>query len=154
MNVAEQILTSFVAAAGFAILFNVPARNLAYCGLAGMVGWMAYRSLIEMNVDPIPATLVGSFAVSVLSQTFARLFKTPVIVFLISGIVPLVPGGTAYDAMRNVVQNQYDIAVQLAFQAFMLSGSIAFGIMFSEVFDQLIRKLRTPATGDGKRRSG
>jgi Uncharacterized conserved protein len=144
MMIGEQIATSFIASAGFAILFNVPAKNILYCGVAGMISWMTYRFLLEGGVDPIAATLVASFVVSALSQIFARSFKTPVIVFLISGIVPLVPGGVAYDAMRNVVQHQYDIAVQLAFQAFMLSGSIAFGIMFSEVFNQVIRKLRAP----------
>ncbi|THF84194.1 threonine/serine exporter family protein [Cohnella fermenti] len=143
LTIVEQVATSFVAAAGFAVLFNVPARNIAYCGIAGMASWMAYRLLLEGGADPIAATLAASFVVSVLSQLFARTFRTPVIVFLISGIVPLVPGGVAYDAMRNVVEHQYDLAVQLAFEAFMLSGSIAFGILFSEVFNQVIRRLRT-----------
>ncbi|WP_039839320.1 threonine/serine exporter family protein, partial [Paenibacillus sonchi] len=37
-----QLLTSFIAAATFCILFNAPVRALVQCGFAGMVGWMLY----------------------------------------------------------------------------------------------------------------
>ncbi|MNR58524.1 hypothetical protein D3C85_1795460 [compost metagenome] len=88
------------------------------------------------------ATLIASFVVTIISQFFAKIYKTPVIVFSVSGIIPLVPGGLAYDAMRNVVQNHYDVAVQLAAKAFLLSGAIAFGLVFSEVINVLLRRTR------------
>lgn len=135
----EQLVTSFVASAGFAVLFNVPGRNIGYCGLVGMIGWAIYTALLHLPADPILATLAASFAVTVLSQLLAKLCKAPIILFSVSGIVPLVPGGVAYDAMRNVVQNQYDVAVQKAFEVFTLSGAIAFGLVFSEVINQAIR---------------
>lgn len=37
-----QLITSFIAAATFCILFNAPKRALLQCGFAGMVGWMVY----------------------------------------------------------------------------------------------------------------
>jgi uncharacterized membrane protein YjjB (DUF3815 family) len=112
------------------------------CGFVGMLGWLLYISFLKVPVDPILATMIASFAVAVTSQFFAKIYKTPIIVFSVSGIIPLVPGGLAYDAMRNVVENQYDPAVQLAAKAFMLSGAIAMGLVFSEVINHLIRKLR------------
>lgn len=136
----EQLATSFVASAGFALLFNVPGRNIGYCGLVGMLGWAIYSALLRLPADPIAATLAAAFAVTVSSQVLAKFCKAPIILFSVSGIVPLVPGGVAYDAMRNVVLNQYDIAVQKAFEAFMLSGAIAFGLVFSEVINQAIRR--------------
>ncbi|CAM3931462.1 threonine/serine exporter family protein [Cohnella lubricantis] len=139
LELLEQLATSFVASAGFAVLFNVPGRNICYCGLVGMAGWAVYVVLLHLQADPIVATLAASFAVTVLSQLLAKLCRAPIILFSVSGIVPLVPGGVAYDAMRNVVQNHYDIAVQKAFEVFMLSGAIAFGLVFSEVINQVIR---------------
>jgi uncharacterized membrane protein YjjB (DUF3815 family) len=138
----EQIATSFIASAGFALLFNVPGRHLGYCGLVGMLGWMIYSSLLQLPADPILATLTAAFAVTVISQLLAKVCKTPIIVFSVSGIVPLVPGGIAFEAMRNVVENHYDMAVQRAFEAFTLSGAIAFGLVFSEVINQAIRRTR------------
>ncbi|NQX67747.1 threonine/serine exporter family protein [Paenibacillus alba] len=138
----QQLLTSFIATAAFAILFNVPKRSLIQCGFVGMVGWMLYVSCQLIPLNPILATLIASFFVTVVSQFFAKIYKTPVIVFSVSGIIPLVPGGLAYDAMRNVVLNNYDLAVQLAAKAFMLSGAIAIGLVFSEVIHHLFRRVK------------
>lgn len=142
MMMIEQLLTSFIATAAFAILFNVPKGTLLQCGFVGMCGWMLYVSIQMIPLDPILATLIASFFVTVISQFFAKIYKTPVIVFSVSGIIPLVPGGLAYDAMRNVVLNHYDLAVQLAAKAFLLSGAIAIGLVFSEVLNQLLRRTK------------
>lgn len=138
----EQLITSFVATAAFAILFHVPKGTLLQCGFVGMLGWMLYTLFLQVPVSPIMATLIASFVVTLTSQIFAKIYKTPVIVFSVSGIIPLVPGGLAYDAMRNVVENHYDQAVQLAAKAFMLSGAIAIGLVFSEVINHVLRKTR------------
>lgn len=137
MNI-EQLLTSFIASAAFGIIFNVHMRNIIQCGFVGMVGWLLYNSSIKVPDDPILNTLVAAFFVNVISQVFAKIYKTPIIVFSVSGIIPLVPGGLAYDAMRNVVENNYDLAVQLGAKAFMISGAIAIGLVFSEVINQII----------------
>lgn len=138
----EQLVVSFIASAAFAILFNVPKGTLLQCGFVGMFGWLIYIALLKVPADPILAALIASFFVAVTSQVFARIYKTPIIVFSVAGIIPLVPGGLAYDAMRNVVENHYDVAVQLAAKAFMLSGSIAIGLVFSEVINHFMRKPR------------
>ncbi|WP_139995603.1 threonine/serine exporter family protein [Paenibacillus paridis] len=136
----EQLFTSFIASAAFGLIFNVPKRTLAHCGAVGMIGWLIYICCTQLELDAIPATLIAAFVVTVISQLFSKLYKTPIIVFSVSGIIPLVPGGLAYDAMRNVVLDHYDIAVQLAVKAFMISGAIAIGLVFSEVINQIIRK--------------
>ncbi|WP_372813789.1 threonine/serine exporter family protein [Paenibacillus sp.] len=140
--IGEQLLMSFIASAAFAILFNVPKGTLVQCGFVGMFGWLLYISLLKVPADPILATMIASFFVAVTSQFFAKMYKTPITVFSVAGIIPLVPGGLAYDTMRNVVENQYDLAVQLAAKAFMLSGAIAMGLVFSEVMHLVIRKSR------------
>jgi uncharacterized membrane protein YjjB (DUF3815 family) len=135
-----QLITSFVASAGFGILFNVPKETLVKCGFVGMIGWLVYVLLVGHSLSAIAASLGASFVVTVTSQLLAKLYKTPIIVFSVAGIIPLVPGGLAYDAMRNVVENQYGQAVQLAAKAFMISGAIAIGLVFSEVLHHMLRR--------------
>ncbi len=105
-----------------------------------MLGWVVYYQLSASEVNAILATLLGAFTVAILGQMLSRLYKTPMIIFSVSGIIPLVPGGMAYDAMRHFVNNDYMVATELASKAFMLSGAIAFGLIFSEVLNQLYRK--------------
>jgi len=140
MVIIAQSITSFIAAAAFGILFNVPKESLFKCGFVGMVGWMVYFLLEGKGADAVLATVIASFIVTVISQIYARIYKTPVIIFIVAGIIPLVPGGMAYDAMRHFVQNDYNTALNLAAKAFMISGAIAIGIVFSEVFNQLVKR--------------
>lgn len=135
-----QLITSFIASAAFGIIFNVPKNTLVQCGLVGMIGWVLYFFLVENGVNSIPATLSAAFLVAVISQYFAKRYKTPITIFNVSGIIPLVPGGLSYDAMKHFVENDYNVAVQLAAKAFMLAGAIAMGLIFAEVMNQLVNK--------------
>lgn len=136
----EQFIVSFLAAAGFGILFNSPKQLLWQCGIIGMLGWILYLSLALQGVDEVPATLAGALLVGLLSQGFARLFRAPVIIFNVSGIIPLVPGGLAYDAMRNFVENDYNLAIELSTRVSLVAGAIATGLVFSEVINQVTVK--------------
>ncbi|MBY9079653.1 threonine/serine exporter family protein [Paenibacillus sp. HN-1] len=136
-----QLLTSFIASATFCILFNTPRRMLLPCGLAGMLGWMVYL-LLSPDWKPVVATFFATVIVGAVSQIFARVFKMPVIIFSVGGIIPLVPGGLAYDAMRRFVEDDYSTALQVAVQALLLSGAIAAGLVLSEVLGQMFRRRR------------
>ncbi|MGJ7919195.1 threonine/serine exporter family protein [Neobacillus sp. LXY-4] len=139
MMIFEQLITSFISTAAFGILFNVPRQSLFKCGLVGMAGWIVYILLENNGLNTVFATVVASFMIAVISQFFAKRYKSPVIIFSVAGIIPLVPGGLAYDAMRHFVENDYNDAVALAAKATMISGAIAIGLVFSEVVNQTIR---------------
>lgn len=135
----EQLVTSFIASAAFGLIFNVPKKLLAHCGFVGMSGWFIYILFVQYDMDSMLATFVAAFFVAVVSQVLARMYKTPMTIFSVSGIIPLVPGGLAYEAMRHVVVNDYNMAIQLAAKAFMISGAIAMGLVFSEVINQMMK---------------
>ncbi|MEH7075532.1 threonine/serine exporter family protein [Neobacillus drentensis] len=143
MAVLAQAITSLIATSAFGILFNAPKESLVKCGLIGMGGWLIYFLLEDYSKNAILATLAATIFIAVLSQQLAKFYKTPVIIFSVAGIIPLVPGGLAYDAMRNFVENDYNSAIALAAKVLMLAGSIAFGLVFSEVINQISKKFRT-----------
>ncbi|WP_151734830.1 threonine/serine exporter family protein ['Paenibacillus yunnanensis' Narsing Rao et al. 2020] len=134
-----QLIISFFAAAAFCILFNAPRQALFQCGIAGMIGWVLYWEL-EGEWGIVISTFAATVVVGVISQIFARSFKMPVIIFSVGGIIPLVPGGLAYDAMRNFVENDNNQAIQYAVEALLLSGAIATGLVLSEVLGQMFRR--------------
>ncbi|KYC67080.1 threonine/serine exporter family protein [Heyndrickxia coagulans] len=137
----QQLLTSFFASAGFGILFNAPRKLLIQCGITGMIGWGIYFLFFMYEQNVVYGTFIAAFFVGVISQVFARFYKTPILIFTVGGIIPLVPGGLAYDAMRHFVQNDYNGAVSLAAKVLLLSVAIAIGLVASEVANQLIKKL-------------
>jgi uncharacterized membrane protein YjjB (DUF3815 family) len=136
-----QLVTSFIATTCFGIIFNAPKQTLVKCGLIGMGGWGIYYLLEGFSDDAILATLAATIFIAVISQMLAKYVKMPVIIFSVAGIIPLVPGGLAYDAMRHFVENDYISAIGLAAKVLMLAGSIAFGLVFAEVINQVILKI-------------
>ncbi|WP_026581228.1 threonine/serine exporter family protein [Bacillus sp. J33] len=142
-----HLITSFIASAGFGVLFNAPKKSLLKCGFVGMVGWLVYIWLVNRDYDAVISSLIAAFTIALISQIFAKIYKTPIIIFSVAGIIPLVPGGLAYDAMRNFVENDYNAAIQLAAKAFMISGAIAVGLVISEVLNQFIRKIQFKSKG-------
>ena len=139
----EQLITSFVASCAFAIIFNCPKNALIKCGIIGVIGWMTYIYLIEWDINTVLANVMAAFIVAIVGQIFARVYKMPLIIFIVAGIVPLVPGGVAYDAMRLFAENNYESAVQLSANVLLLSGAIAIGLILSEVINQIYKKIRT-----------
>ncbi|MCM3694383.1 threonine/serine exporter family protein [Neobacillus niacini] len=142
MDILGQLITSFIATAAFGVIFNAPKETLVKCGLVGMGGWIIYYIAEKYTGDSVLATLLATLFVGIVSQELAKFSKTPVIIFSVAGIIPLVPGGLAYDTMRNFVEDDYFHALALGAKVTLLSGSIAFGLVFSEVINQVIRKIR------------
>ena len=138
-----QAVLSFLAATAFGIIFNAPRKMLFYCGFAGMTGWLIYSVCNGFTGDPVKASFLGAFTVSFVAQIFAKYFRTPMIIFSVAGIIPLVPGGMAYNAMRHIVEKDYLTAISFASGAFMVSGAIAMGLVFAEVITQIIFRTNT-----------
>ncbi|MGM9925916.1 MAG: threonine/serine exporter family protein [Bacillus sp. (in: firmicutes)] len=142
MEYIAQLVTSFIGSAGFGVIFNVPRETVLKCGFVGMSGWICYFVLSQNGMDIIPATAIASTLIAVISQSFAKLYKTPMTIFTVGGIIPLVPGGMAYNAMRHFVENDYNTAISLAAKAFLISGSIAMGLVFAEVINQIFMRIK------------
>ncbi len=111
------ILASFIGTIAFSVLYNIPPKYLLACGLIGILGWITYAFL-----SPLTGLAVAIFAATVvvtfLARSFAVIFKTAEIVFLISGIFTLVPGADLYWTVYYIVYSVPSKAL--------LSGSNAF----------------------------
>ncbi|SDM58678.1 threonine/serine exporter family protein [Bacillus sp. OK048] len=146
MDIIGQLITSFIATAAFGVIFNAPKETLVKCGFVGMGGWIIYFILEKYTGDAVLATLGATLFVGIVSQELAKFYKTPVIIFSVAGIIPLVPGGLSYDTMRNFVEDDFLQAMALGAKVTLLSGSIAFGLVFSEVINQVVRKVKGSLT--------
>ncbi|WP_316569329.1 threonine/serine exporter family protein [Neobacillus sp. YIM B06451] len=146
-----QLFTNFIVSGAFAVIFNVPEKNIVQCCIVGMAGRLLHSALMNHDYDTVQATLIASFSIGVISQIFAKFYKTPVIVFSISGILPLVPGGLAFEATRHFVEDHYNLGIQNAVKAIMTAGSIAVGLVLSEAFMQILKirkKFRSHGFGE------
>ena len=140
---AFQIVASLVGTAAFAVLFGVPRRYYIDCGLCGMAGWLTYMVFMRLcGSSVVIATFFAAIVVAVLSYGFAMFRRCPVIVFLVCGIFPLVPGAGVFWTTYNVVSDQLSSALTTGFTALKLTFAIVFGII---IFMELRNRLKHTA---------
>lgn len=145
MSYLLQGILSFIAATAFGIVFNAPKNSLFYCGLVGMTGWLIYSFTDHLSNDPVKSSFAGAFTIAFVAHLMAKRIKMPMIIFSVAGIIPLVPGGVAYNAMRHIVEEDYGVAIQYASRALMISGAIAIGLVFAEIITKLLlRTIKKP----------
>ena len=130
-QIGELAAQFFLAGAGtlsFAILFGCPRRSLPYCALVGAVGWLVYELAVMMGADTATASLLAAIPLTILTRVFAVTQKTPVTVFLLSGIFPLVPGAGIYYTAYYFIQNNNALALSNGISTFKIAVALAIGI--------------------------
>ena len=120
------IVESFLATLAYAVLFNVPKQYYTACGITGMAGWLLYLAMCQVTTVAL-ASFVGTLAV-VLISTVRK--KCPITIFLVSGIIPLVPGAGIYYTAYYLVTGQMSLAAVKGLEAVKIAFAIVLGIIF------------------------
>ena len=120
---------SFGACVGFCFLFNIHGPGMLICGGGGALGWLVYLLMGLCSSTLFPRYLVAAVAITLYSELMARLRRCPVTSYLIVALLPFVPGGGIYYAMRYsmVGDNQQFLATLLI--VFGIAGTLALGAL-------------------------
>lgn len=140
---AIQLAAAFIGTIGFSILFGAPHRYYIECGLVGMLGWGIYIILLRTtDFTTVGAAFFGALAIALVSDLLSVIRHCPTTVFLICGIIPLVPGGSIFWTAYYIVSDQLTLAATTGFVAVKVTIAIAGGIIIAGVLTSLLRKHR------------
>ena len=141
MEVLIHCLFSYLSTVTFGIVTNVPRKLLNACGFTGAVGWMVYWSTKNLEAGVIFANFLGAIGIGLLSIYFSRKKKMPMTIFNIPSLVPLVPGGPAYQAVRSIVLGDYVLGFHSIIKVIMTAGAIAAGFMVTGIVERLLKNV-------------
>ena len=134
-----NFIFSFLASLFFCVIFDAPRKLYLSCGFVGACGWMVYILFFDgLEVHTIYSSFFGSLALGLLSHYMARHMREPVIIFMVTGIIPLVPGGLAYDATKNLVLLHFSTAINTMLEVTLIAGAIALGLLFADQISKLL----------------
>lgn len=129
VSILINIAVSFLSTFGYCIIFNIPKRQLVYCGLLGVVSWMIYYVMTYFGLDEVFATFCATSAVVLLSRVLARFRKCPVTIFLIPGIIPIIPGSLIYYTAYNFFTGNSAESGAYGFRVIKIVFAIVFAII-------------------------
>ena len=124
-----HFIFALIGTLGFCILFHVPPRHMASASIGGALGWITFVYLTSNGSTGIAACFLGACVVSALAEFFSRAGKEATILFIIPGIIPLVPGAPLYYTMRSLLDNDFVAAARLGTEALFMAGSIAIALL-------------------------
>ncbi len=129
MPIYMHFIFSAFSTVGFSVFFNAPTSSLIPAGITGGIGWSVFFYLMGVTSNSIFANFFAAVIVSLMSEILARKLKQPAILFVIPGIIPLVPGLGMYNTMLYLVQKNYDMAISTGADVLFVGGAIALGVL-------------------------
>ena len=142
MAIIKQFIFSFLSTAGFAVFFSIPKDSIIKSGLAGALGWITFYVFSIYFKSTITGTFFAAIAVGMLGELLARHYKKPATVYIIPGIVPLVPGAGMYYTMLALVEKDFFEAANQGTETFFLAAAISIGVIISTSLSRSIKRVK------------
>ena len=140
MDTFLPCLYAALASTGFALVFELRCwQHIVAASFAGAMSWLVYL-MADDFVGPIGCNFLATVAVALLAEIFARMFKAPATVFLITGIIPLVPGGGLYYTMDALIDGNMALFAEKGIEAAGIAGAIAAGSSLVRILPKRKRK--------------
>ena len=141
MMIWEEILRavfgSFFGTVGFAMLVHTPRRAWLASGLIAVFSYLVYWLLVTVGFSDPSSIFLGSLFGSLAGQICARKMKIIGTVFLMSAIVPVVPGLALCRMMAYLGQGQITNGVNMGIRAMITIGMIALGLGAGALLDRI-----------------
>lgn len=112
------------------------------------MSWGIYLGVLALSDDVFLACLSASASAMVYSEFMARVRKCPATLFIITAIIPLVPGSSLYYAMSSAVNGDMTLAGEYAHQTLIWVLAIAGGISFVTAIHELLSRRENIISGE------
>lgn len=138
----KELIFAFLGTLGFAVLFEIKPKNIAFCGLCGASGWITY-SILLTRTGVFTSNFIASLVIIILARIFAKLLKAPAPLFYIPGIFPIVPGAGIFNTAYSIVMEDGIKANYYAMTTLKTAFAIALGIGIISLFPYKFRLKKT-----------
>ena len=136
-----QFVLAGLATGGFSVIFRVPVRHIPVCIVVGALGWLTECLVTELYSSPIWGTFFAACMVGLLSDFASRICKEASTIFVIPGILCLVPGLSIFNTMYSLLGDDIAKAAEIGTQTLLIAGAIAVGLLTIGAILRVIRSL-------------
>ena len=141
MTYVVQFLLGFFATLAFAVVFHVPKKHLMTSGLIGAIGWTIFV-IVKFEIGSFVAGFAAACAIGLLADICARKFHQAATVYIIPGIIPLVPGAGMYYTTLYLIHGEMSMAADKCVETLMMAGCISVGLLMEESIYRIIDSLK------------
>ncbi|MCQ2601838.1 MAG: threonine/serine exporter family protein [Treponema sp.] len=108
MNGCIQIVSAFLGSLGFGIVFRMKRRRLAFACLGGGVTWILYVLCEKYALSLFVSNFIATVFASAYAKVVAKHTKSPEIIYIITAVVPPMPGGPLSCAATSRIESIHE----------------------------------------------
>ncbi len=138
---------SVVGTIGFGMIYQMKPKRLPVVAVGGFIACAVFLISRQLGAGMFAANLIASFISGLYSVICARVIKAPVIVFLTPSLIPLVPGGYLFLAIRSLTASDYKAFYDNVVSTAVVAFGISAGIICSSVVGKLILYKKNKKSG-------
>lgn len=138
VSIIIKAIAAFLAVYFFSITLEVNKKFLPFVGITGMAGWLTYLICKNKGINDTTSYIISGLVITTMSSIFSGIFKTLLTIFLIPGILPIVPGVAIYKMVYNLMTSDIPNARYYFIQTILISVGIAVSIFLIESLYYLI----------------
>ena len=137
-----HFIAAFIAVVSFSINLEIPKKHLIIVGIVGALGWITYIICDYLKLPNILSYFISTLLVAILSLILSKILNAVSTIFLIPGILPIVPGAAMYKMIYFLINNNWKESVYQLLQVILITGGIALAIFITESIKRIkiIRK--------------
>lgn len=141
----DPFLQTFMGAlgsVGFALMFQVRGKMLIFAFLGGLLSWGTYCVSGLFVGHEALQYLIATTVLTLYAEAFARILRCPSTILLVTGWIPLIPGGMLYYSISALVQDNMPLFVDRILHTFLLMIAMSAGMLLGMTLVHLITPLR------------
>ena len=121
-----KCIAIFIGTLCYAVINNIPKRHLIFSALTGCAGYAVY---LLFSPREILGCFMGAFVIAVMGEILSRKRRDAATLFIIQGIIPLVPGSKMFKMTQCLLAQDFSAAATWGVQVLLYAGGIAMAIL-------------------------
>lgn len=127
-KIVLQLITAFIGSVSFCLVFNLRKQLILIASLGSVLCWGVYLLGTYFYIGELIPCLLASAAAALYAEVLARVKKAPATLFLVTAVLPVIPGSKLYYTMSSAVYKDWNQAKEYGVLTIESAVAIAVGI--------------------------
>lgn len=145
MDLLKLLLIFFIsllATIGYCIPLCPPKNGILPGAFASALAYVIYIYFVKIGLSSVFAAFTAAFMIGSLGEAFSRIQRMPATIYVLPGLITLVPGGGMYYTMSYLIQDNTSMFLSEALNTFFIAIALSVGILASTIFSRSINSFR------------
>lgn len=138
-----QFISGIIGTLGFSLMFRLDKRHLPFAMIGGGITFFVYYVVFYFTEMFFASAFFASAVSAIFAEFMSRARKAPTFVFILPCGISIVPGGSLYRTMHNLIAEKFDLVWKYLAETLTVTLGIAGGLAAISLVFNIINELNS-----------